>query len=170
MQSTTPPRSAIGRAVRRLLGHIVPRLYAIAYPLAVAYWRIRQPHTTSVLVIVCCQDQVLLVRHPYGRREWRPPGGAVKAGEAFDAAARREVREEVGIDVADLITHGAVHSRCEGRRHTTWVFSGEVATLEFQADDWEIAEARWFPIPAILASHEPAFEGLDCCLQMVGRA
>jgi ADP-ribose pyrophosphatase YjhB (NUDIX family) len=142
----------------------------VAYPLAVAYWRICQPHTTSVLVVVCCQGQALLVRHSYGRQEWRPPGGAVKAGEALDAAARREVREEVGINLADLISHGAVHSPCEGRRHTTWVFSGEVATLEFHADDWEIAEARWFSIPEILASNAPAFEGLDRSLQMVGRA
>ena len=141
----------------------------MGYPLAVAYWHIRRRCTTSVLVVVCHGDQVLLVRHPYGRSQWMPPGGGVKPGEAPDAAARREVREEVGIDVGALITHGVVHGRCEGRRDTTWVFSAEVPSLHFQTDSWEIAAARWFSVGQILASDRPAFRGLARCLRLVGR-
>src|SRR4029434_1460962 len=118
--------SAIRGAARWLLGRVVPRLYAVGYPLAVAYLHLRQRRTTSVLVVVCCGDQVLLVRHPYGRSQWMPPGGGVKRAEEPDAPARREVREEVGIDLGALITHGVLHGRCEGRRDTTWVFSAEV--------------------------------------------
>jgi 8-oxo-dGTP diphosphatase len=165
-----PPRSAIGRGAHRLLGYVVPRLYAVGYPLAVTYWHIRRRRTTSVLVVVCCGDQVLLVRHPYGRSQWMPPGGGVKPGEAPDAAARREVLEEVGIDLGALITHGVVHGRCEGRRETTWVFSAEVSSLNFHADNWEIAAARWFPIRRVMASDRPAYQGLARCLRMVGRA
>ncbi len=169
-----PSRPSPGGIVRRrayqLLGHAVRRLYAVVYPLAVAYWRVRHPRTTSVLIVVCCRDQILLVRHPYGRREWMPPGGGVRRGEALDAAARREVREEVGIEVPTLVRHGAVESRFEGRHDTTWVFSTEVAKQDFHADSWEIAEARWFAIPAIRASDAPMYRGLARCLKMVRRA
>jgi 8-oxo-dGTP diphosphatase len=168
--AAAPAFQAVNQSVvRRLLGRIIPRLYALAYPLAIMYWCIRRPHTTSVLVVVCCRDHVLLVRHPYGRPEWMPPGGAVKPGEALEAAARREVREEVGIDLAGLILHGAMEGRCEGRCDTTWVLSAEVATLSFQADNWEIAEARWFLIPELMTSNQPAFQGLHYCLRMAGR-
>ncbi|NKQ52924.1 NUDIX hydrolase [Amycolatopsis sp. K13G38] len=44
-------------------------------------------------------DRVLLVEPSY-KSHWEIPGGAVDAGEAPWAAARREVREELGFDRA----------------------------------------------------------------------
>jgi ADP-ribose pyrophosphatase YjhB (NUDIX family) len=46
-------------------------------------------------------DRVLLVSHlpGDGRRIWTAPGGGVRPGEDHAAAARRELREEVGIDL-----------------------------------------------------------------------
>ena len=49
-------------------------------------------------------DRVLLFSSPMpdgesAGRLWVPPGGAVEAGEDWDAATRRELREETGFDL-----------------------------------------------------------------------
>ncbi|MEU4155178.1 NUDIX hydrolase [Actinoplanes sp. NPDC026670] len=49
-------------------------------------------------------SRILLVRNPW--RGWVPPGGKVEAGESPRAAARREFREETGVD-AELLAQPA---------------------------------------------------------------
>jgi ADP-ribose pyrophosphatase YjhB (NUDIX family) len=65
-----------------------------------------------VLVAVFADDCVLLHRRglpPY-LGQWAPPGGFVEAGESLEAAAIREVREEVGITLqaAQLIPSAVI--------------------------------------------------------------
>jgi len=45
------------------------------------------------------RGEVLLVKSWVGTQTWELPGGAPRRGESPEAAARRELREEVGIDV-----------------------------------------------------------------------
>jgi len=42
-------------------------------------------------------DQVLLVRHTYGRFNWELPGGASEPGETLAETAVRELEEETGL-------------------------------------------------------------------------
>ena len=43
---------------------------------------------------------VVFVRQARDGRRWTLPGGKVKTGEALVSALRREVREEIGVDIA----------------------------------------------------------------------
>lgn len=53
----------------------------------------------TVAVFVVAQGRVLLLRHAK-LDKWLPPGGHIEEGEIPDEAARREVREEAGIEVS----------------------------------------------------------------------
>ena len=61
----------------------------------------RQPRPAARILLVDGQGRVLLFRFtPYDGRPpfWCTPGGKVDDGETYEAAARRELREEVGLD------------------------------------------------------------------------
>ena len=63
--------------------------------------RVRQPRPAARILLVDGQGRALLFRFtPYDGRPpfWCTPGGKLDDGETYEEAARRELREEVGID------------------------------------------------------------------------
>ena len=105
----------------------------------------------GVGVVVWRCDQVLLIKRgkPPRAGQWSLPGGAQKLGETLAETARREVREETGIDVAlgDIIATLDLIDRDEAghvRHHYTLVdFVAEGLETALQAGD-DATDARWF--------------------------
>ena len=55
-------------------------------------------HLVSVAALVTNDEgKILLVNSPW--RGWEYPGGLIEPGESFEAALRREVREESGVEI-----------------------------------------------------------------------
>ena len=105
----------------------------------------------GVGVIAFRGDDVLLVRRgkPPRMGEWSVPGGAQHVGETAEQTARRELREEAGIEVGPLVLAVAVDALEKDtagrtRFHYTIIdFAGEWASGELIAGD-DVTEARWF--------------------------
>lgn len=66
----------------------------------------------GVGIILLKEQQVLLVRrkNPPGAGKWSLPGGKQERGETVQQTARRELREETGLDCGPLILAGYVDS------------------------------------------------------------
>ena len=130
--------------------HLIPAP-AHRFALRIAYRiraRIRRSTgTTRDGVSVIARDidgQILLVRHSYGPDQWFFVGGGIDRGETPEDAARRELREEVGCEIAALKLIGTIDEVLSGADHTAHVFSGVVDDMP-RADGREILEARFFP-------------------------
>lgn len=61
--------------------------------------------TVGAFALVTDGQRLLLVKQNYGQRLWALPGGLSEPGEQLAETARREVREETGLDVeiGDLV-------------------------------------------------------------------
>ncbi len=98
------------------------------------------------------RGRVVLVKHHPGRGwedVWVPPGGLLEEEETADDGFRREVREETGLEVADLhVTRifNNAYEEPDGARYPFYFvqFVAQAATHRLRPDDNEVLEARWF--------------------------
>lgn len=59
----------------------------------------------ATVLLIDEQDRLLLMKRS-DNDCWAPPGGAVEPGEVVEEAARREVREETGIEMGEVFLFG----------------------------------------------------------------
>lgn len=112
----------------------------------------------GVGTVVWHGERVLLVRRTTPPREgqWSLPGGAQQLGETVAEAARREVREEAGIEIEPgepIAAIDLVERDGDGRvrYHYTLVdFTAEAASAELTPGD-DAADARWFALDELTA-------------------
>jgi 8-oxo-dGTP pyrophosphatase MutT (NUDIX family) len=81
----------------------------VAYRLRIAWWYLRRPAIHGSYIAVWHGERVLVIENSYRRLLSFPAGGRAR-GETLLEAARRELREEVGITAAleELAYYGEV--------------------------------------------------------------
>jgi len=110
----------------------------------VAYPRV----SPAMMALVTRGRELLLARaHRFPPGRYSALAGFVEPGETIEDCIRREVKEEVGIDV-DGITYFA--SQSWAFPHSLMIaFTAEYAGGELHPDGREIAEVRWFAPDAL---------------------
>ncbi len=105
----------------------------------------------TTLCIVHKHPNILLgmKKRGFGEGRWNGFGGKVNAGESIEEAARREMKEEAGVEVKNLTKHGIIN----------FEFQGNPETIEmhiFRADDFlgeptesEEMKPEWFHVNEI---------------------
>jgi len=117
----------------------------------------RGKHLRVVAGLIRQNGRVLLTQRKPGRHlglAWEFPGGKVEAGETDEEALRREMREELGVEVT-------VGTRCFETRHTYGtremhllvyrcrLVAGEPKAIDVNAFEWvdevRVAEREFLP-------------------------
>jgi 8-oxo-dGTP diphosphatase len=115
-------------------------------------------------VLVMRRGRVLLGRRrgSHGDGDYAAPGGHIEFGESFEQAARREVREETGLEITDmrlLSVGNYVFKREDGERHYIDVDFvcespiGEPRLMEHEkCDGWDWYELDDLPQPLFIVT------------------
>lgn len=134
--------------------HLLPaRLHRALMPLAHtvrSLWRrLRRAPIAGVSVVIADLDgRILLLRHSYGPRVWALPGGGLKRGEDPEACARREVREELGLELASIRKIALLEEELSRSAHEAHLFAAN-SHMRPAPDMREVIEARFFPIHSL---------------------
>jgi 8-oxo-dGTP diphosphatase len=110
----------------------------VGFRCARAWWYVRRPYHEGALVAIYVGRALLLVKSSY-RAEWNFPGGSIRPGETPDAAAQREMEEEIGLSSYTLLPAGSACGIWDGRRDRVHFFELHLDCMpELRLDNREI--------------------------------
>jgi 8-oxo-dGTP diphosphatase len=119
--------------------------FRLGFPLARVWWRLWRPPHAGALVAIHVGEGLLLVRSSY-RNAWNFPGGGIQRGETAEAAARRELAEEIGLTPeAALLPAGDARGDWDGQKDHVTFFELRLSRLpQLRLDHREIVAAQLF--------------------------
>ena len=133
----------------------------------------RVPVDVAVGVLIDAEGRFLLTSRPAGKVYagfWEFPGGKVELGETVEQALRRELHEELGIDIGVVLPWKVElmdypHARVRLHFCKVFAWQGEFEMREQQAMAWQQLPVQVVPVlpgtVPVLAwfAHERGFEG-----------
>lgn len=109
------------------------------------------------------RNELLLIREWSGppsrrtpTRQWKMPGGLLDAGESFEEATCREVREETGVvcDFESILTFWHRHGLKFGKSDLYYVCLLRPRTTEITVDPVEVSVATWMSVDEFLQTQD----------------
>lgn len=106
------------------------------------------PHVSpAMLALVHDGDRVLLGHKPGWGKRYSILAGFVEPGESLEQCVHREVMEEVGVTITDLVYQGS-----QPWPYPSQIMIGFTARYEggeIRIDEKELDDAAWFPVDAL---------------------
>ncbi len=116
--------------------------FRLGYPVARLGWQLRPRPHQGALVAVYVGKAILLLQASY-RTGWSFPGGGLEPGETPEAAARRELQEEIGLAAAALHPVRSIQGDWENRPDLVHFFELRLDSLPpLRLDNREIVAAQ----------------------------
>ena len=124
------------------------------------------PVDVAVAVLLRADGATLLAQRPHGKvyaGYWEFPGGKVEEGEPVAEALRREIREELGVEIESSfpwITRVFTYPHARVRLHFCRVYSwlGEPRAIEHAGLAWQRPDA--ITVSPLLSANGPILRGL----------
>jgi len=99
---------------------------------------------TVAAILFDDNDRILLLEHVFRADEgWGVPGGFINRAETPEAALRRELREEIGVEIEDV---KIVFSRTLGTLKQVEIYFRARVIGDPKPSSFEINRAQWFAL------------------------
>lgn len=134
---------ALRRRIKEAVARRARRPGVIRFLIGLAARRKRRRASDGVAAVILDPDgKVLLLEHVFWpEKRWALPGGWIREGEAPEEAVRREIREELGLEVR-LERLLAREENGRGRKFA-WLCRLPSPTAPIRVS-FEVLAARWF--------------------------
>ena len=112
---------------------------------------------SGALAIILSRGSILMIKRGVEPHlgYWCPPGGVRDEGEPLKDTARREVKEEIGLDVEVVEELGEVIGPITGDLHSIYLCAPTGGSLRPSRP--EVAELRWVPYQELSELLVPPF-------------
>jgi len=131
----------------KIIKKIIRFFRPIYWPFVKAYFLYLSPETRGVRVILTHKGKILFIKNSYGLK-YNFPGGNLSKKEIPIDGAKREVKEELGINISKLTLIDTIIPplEFEYRKNTIYIFTSELSSKDINTNNLEIIDYKWLPV------------------------
>lgn len=131
----------------------------LLYRLARPEIRRRMNGSSRARVLIVAGDELLLVKGWISRQRWMLPGGGIESHEDVAAAARRELAEELGLDISLKDFKSLKNLEYQDDHRIKWQACLLLVRFEqkpkLKRRRLELSDANWVPINQLPPKRSP---------------